>query len=53
MGGYDKQKISYDNEHGKANKIYIIVSKLPISHRIQLDMGNTKYLMLTGRGKQK
>ena len=31
----------------------IMVSELPISHLIQLDLGNTKYLMITGRGKQK
>ena len=31
----------------------IIVSKLPISHPIQLDLGNTKFVMITGRGKQK
>ena len=29
------------------------VSKLPISHSIQLDLGNTKYAMITGRGETK
>ena len=32
---------------------FIIVSKLLISHPIQLDLGNTKFVMITGRGKQK
>jgi len=31
----------------------IIVSKLSIFHPIQLDLGNTKFVMITGRGKQK